>query len=95
MTPTPSRDGRALADQQFLTVAEVAAILKLNQQTIRNWIDHGTLPALRIGRRVRVTRSDLDQLLADASPQPNTPAVAQYTAADFWDGITPPPADHS
>jgi hypothetical protein len=23
---------------EFLTVAEVAAILKLNQQTIRNWI---------------------------------------------------------
>jgi Helix-turn-helix domain len=23
---------------EFLTVAEVAAILKLNQQTVRNWI---------------------------------------------------------
>jgi len=28
-----------------MTVAEVAALLKLNQQTIRNWIDGGTLPA--------------------------------------------------
>jgi hypothetical protein len=26
-------------DDEFLTVAEVAAILKLNQQTVRNWID--------------------------------------------------------
>jgi hypothetical protein len=26
-----------IADE-FLTVAEVAAILKLNQQTVRNWI---------------------------------------------------------
>jgi hypothetical protein len=34
-------------DDEFLTVAEVAAILKLNQQTIRNWIDQGSLPALR------------------------------------------------
>jgi hypothetical protein len=32
-------------DDEFLTVAEVAAILKLNQQTIRNWIDQGSLPA--------------------------------------------------
>ena len=24
---------------EFMTVAEVAAILKLNQQTVRNWID--------------------------------------------------------
>src|SRR5450755_4695366 len=53
-------------DDEFLTVAEVAAILKLNQQTIRSWIDQGSLPALRVGRRVRVLRRDLDQLLADA-----------------------------
>jgi excisionase family DNA binding protein len=53
-------------DDEFLTVAEVAAILKLNQQTIRNWIDQGSLAALRIGRRVRVLRRDLDQLIADA-----------------------------
>jgi excisionase family DNA binding protein len=44
-------------DDEFLTVAEVAAILKLNQQTIRNWIDQVSLAALRVacvGRRVRV-----------------------------------------
>ncbi len=46
-----------------MTVAEVAALLKLNQQTIRNWIDGGTLPAVRIGRRVRVLRSDLEHLI--------------------------------
>ncbi|MGZ4307666.1 MAG: helix-turn-helix domain-containing protein [Solirubrobacteraceae bacterium] len=41
-------------DDEFLTVAEVAAILKLNQQTIRNWIDQGSLPALlRVGRPSR------------------------------------------
>ena len=31
--------------EEFMTVAEVAAILKLNQQTVRNWIDAGKLPA--------------------------------------------------
>lgn len=46
-----------------MTVAEIAAVLRLNQQTIRNWIDQGTLPAVRIGRRVRVLRSDLDELI--------------------------------
>jgi excisionase family DNA binding protein len=39
---------------EFLTVAEVAAMLKLNQQTVRNWIDQGSLPALRVGRRARI-----------------------------------------
>ena len=48
---------------ESLTVAEIAQILKLNQQTVRNWIDQGTLPALRVGRRVRVRRSDFDALV--------------------------------
>ena len=37
--------------------------LKLNQQTVRNWIDQGTLPALRVGRRVRIKRSDFERIL--------------------------------
>ena len=49
----------------FLTVAEVAGILKLNQQTVRNWIDQGSLPALRVGRRVRIRRSDFERILAE------------------------------
>ena len=36
------------ATDEFLTVAEVAETLKLNQQTIRNWIDQGSLAALRV-----------------------------------------------
>jgi excisionase family DNA binding protein len=46
-----------------MTVAEVATILKLNQQTVRNWIDDGKLPAIHVGRRVRVKRSDFERLI--------------------------------
>jgi excisionase family DNA binding protein len=53
------------ASDSFLTVAEVAGILKLNQQTVRNWIDQGSLPALRVGRRVRIRRSDFERILAE------------------------------
>jgi excisionase family DNA binding protein len=35
---------------ECLTVADVAAMLKLNQQTIRNRIDAGKLPNVRVGR---------------------------------------------
>jgi excisionase family DNA binding protein len=54
---------------EFLTLAEVAE-MELNQQTVRNWIDAGTLPAVCVGqRRVRVRRSDLDRfLLAPCRP---------------------------
>jgi excisionase family DNA binding protein len=45
--------GRRTANDEFLTVvAEVAAILKLRQQTIRDLITEGLLAALRVGRRV-------------------------------------------
>ena len=72
----------------FLTVAEVAGILKLNQQTVRNWIDQGSLPALRVGRRVRIRRSDFERILADGYTGPPAAAVqdAGPTAEDFWGG---------
>jgi excisionase family DNA binding protein len=77
-----------LAEESFLTVAEVADMLKLNQQTVRNWIDQGSLRALRVGRRVRIKRSDLERMLeegyragAATATQPTGPS-----AEDFWGG---------
>jgi excisionase family DNA binding protein len=62
-------------DDDFLTVKEVADHLKLNQQTVRNWIDDHQLPAVRIGRRVRVRRADLEEMLARGAtvPSPSSP----------------------
>lgn len=77
------------SDQSFLTVAEVAATLKLNQQTVRNWIEQGSLPALRVGRRVRIRRSDFERLLTDSytgTASAGTDEGGAPTAADFWGG---------
>jgi excisionase family DNA binding protein len=75
-------------DETYLTVAEVAETLKLNQQTVRNWIDQGSLPALRVGRRVRIKRSDFERVLQEsysaggaASSRGGGPS-----ADDFWGG---------
>jgi excisionase family DNA binding protein len=73
---------------EFMTVAEVAAILKLNQQTVRNWIDAGKLPALRVGRRVRIRRSDFDRLLEESYTGP--PNTAE-PGGSVWDGEISPP----
>jgi excisionase family DNA binding protein len=76
-------------EDSFLTVAEVAETLKLNQQTVRNWIDQGSLPALRVGRRVRIRRSDFDRLLADgySGGVASAPVPAGGPSADdFWGG---------
>jgi excisionase family DNA binding protein len=69
-----------------MTVAEVASILKLNQQTVRNWIETGKLPALHVGRRVRIRRADFDALLEASvigDPRPAQPNI--------WDGEIPLP----
>jgi excisionase family DNA binding protein len=76
---------------EFLTVAEIAKTLKVNPQTVRNWIDRGQLPAVRVGaRRVRVRQSQLDAFLAagetGAAPegdswQPVLDALAAAAAA--------------
>lgn len=72
----------------FLTVAEVAALLKLNQQTVRNWIDQGSLPAVRVGRRVRIRRSDLERVLKAGATrtESSSSSGASPSAADFWGG---------
>lgn len=79
------RDDR---EESFLTVAEVAKLLKLNQQTVRNWIDQGLMPALRVGRRVRIKRSDFERVLAESYSA--GPASAAHedgpNAEDFWSG---------
>src|SRR5690348_6935011 len=63
-------------DDALLTVAEVAAELKINQQTVRNWIDRRELASVRVGsRRVRVRRSALDAFLDEG-------AAANHGTAD-------------
>lgn len=60
-------DGSAFGEgESFLTVPQVAARLQVTAQTIRNWIDQGTLPAHRVGRAFRVRQEDVDDVLARA-----------------------------
>jgi excisionase family DNA binding protein len=75
-------------DESFLTVAEVAEILKLNQQTVRNWIDQGSLPAVRVGRRVRIKRSDFQRVLEDGYSAGTHSGKDESgpSAEDFWGG---------
>lgn len=74
-------------EDSFLTVAEVAEVLKVNQQTVRNWIDQGSLPALRVGRRVRIKRSDFERIVAQSynAGAARTPPPGP-SADDFWGG---------
>ena len=86
-------------EESFLTVAEVAELLRLNQQTVRNWIDAGSLPAVRIGRRVLIKRSDLDRIVESGYQSSSSSAsrISGPNATDFWSGepvgAVEPPTD--
>ena len=75
----------------IVTVAEIAEILRLNQQTVRNWIDDGLLPAIRVGRRVRIRWADVEAMMKPAGPAipggagGDTSRVSS-AAQSFWDG---------
>jgi excisionase family DNA binding protein len=49
---------------EVCTVKETAAIARVSPATIRRLIDAGRLPAMRVGRSVRIDRAALDRMLS-------------------------------
>lgn len=47
-----------------LTIAEAADLLKVGVGTVRGLIDQGELPRRKIGRHLRLRRSDIDTYLS-------------------------------
>jgi excisionase family DNA binding protein len=54
-------------EREYRTAAEVAADLGVSLRTVRRWIADGQLPAVRIGRSVRVPRSAYAGVLEPAA----------------------------
>ena len=52
-----------LSDPQFLTVAEVAAMMRVSKMTVYRLVHSGELPAVRVGRSFRVQEKDVDDYL--------------------------------
>ena len=50
----PIRTEGALADVKFLTVAEVAALMRVSKMTVYRLVHSGDLSAVRVGRSFRV-----------------------------------------
>jgi len=51
-----------LAQVQFLTVAEVAAMMRVSKMTVYRLVHGGELPAARVGRSFRVPRHAVKEL---------------------------------
>jgi excisionase family DNA binding protein len=48
---------------RFLTVREVAAALRVSNMTVYRLVSAGDLPAVRVGRSVRLRADEVDQYL--------------------------------
>jgi len=84
LTRSKAADGPHPAD--YLTVEEAAALLKVTEPTVREWIRTGALRAVRPsaadkpGRLYRICRSDLDAFVRganNATSEPNGDVKAE------------------
>jgi excisionase family DNA binding protein len=53
------------AKAHFLTVSEVANLLRVSNMTVYRLISSGQLPAARVGKSYRLREEDVDRYLAE------------------------------
>jgi excisionase family DNA binding protein len=59
-------DREALADVRFLTVAEVAGVMRVSKMTVYRMVHSAELPAVRVGRSFRVPEQAVHDYLRAA-----------------------------
>jgi excisionase family DNA binding protein len=67
MTGTPHSD-TGLSEMRFLTVAEVAALMRVSKMTVYRLVHSGELTAVRVGRSFRVPEQAVHDYLREAVP---------------------------
>jgi len=55
-----------MSEVKFLTVAEVAAMMRVSKMTVYRLVHSGELPALRVGRSFRVPEQAVNDYLRDS-----------------------------
>lgn len=59
-------EDRPVPEMSFMTVAEVAALMRVSKMTVYRLVHQGDLPAVRVGRSFRVPREAVDAYLRDS-----------------------------
>jgi excisionase family DNA binding protein len=62
----PSPSGRPLGEVRFLTVAEVAAAMRVSKMTVYRLVHSGEMPAVRVGRSFRVPEQAVHSYLQES-----------------------------
>ena len=68
MTEATRAEGR-LAEVRFLTVAEVAELMRVSKMTVYRLVHSGDLSAVRVGRSFRVPEHAVHEYLREAFQQ--------------------------
>ena len=55
-----------LAEVRFLTVAEVASIMRVSKMTVYRMVHGGELPTVRVGRSFRVPEDEVQKYLRES-----------------------------
>lgn len=59
-------DEQPLSEIRFLTVADVAALMRVSKMTVYRLVHSGELPAIRVGRSFRVSEEAVHEYLRGA-----------------------------
>ena len=62
----PAQRDRPFAEMKFLTVAEVAAVMRVSRMTVYRLVHSGEVPAVRVGRSFRVPERAVHDYLRNA-----------------------------
>jgi excisionase family DNA binding protein len=52
-----------ISEVKFLTIAEVASVMRVSKMTVYRLVHGGELPAVRVGRSFRVSEDDVNEYL--------------------------------
>jgi excisionase family DNA binding protein len=85
--------------ETYLTIREVGDLLRVSERTVRRWVGTGDLPAVKIGRSVRIRREDIDSRSPQPSVQPSSAREEQLAvlarARDLRQKMAAPGAENS
>lgn len=63
---------------EFLSVKEVADLLRLSERTIITYIRSGKIPAANAGRTYRIRKSDIDALFIKREKEESCHTLCEY-----------------
>jgi excisionase family DNA binding protein len=55
-----------ISEVKFLTIAEVASVMRVSKMTVYRLVHGGDIPAVRVGRSFRVSEEDVNEYLRNS-----------------------------